>query len=221
MTFSEIIQRRSDKPHYPLWNIKVTDEEYEQLKKELCDTYNRTASFDTVQDEAMLYMAEWYRREYDCERPSDDVIFKSLRCNSNNYVAGGKALYKAALERAKWINNQAQKKVIQFVAGETNMEWFYSLLYQGGLPLKKNVNNYNGVWRRTIESMVRRGLDFEETELRGTAAKSSSIRCFCDRVVMAVLGRQYLNMPFYCYDEDDEVYLFLTKEIMDAISGNS
>ena len=213
MTFSEIIQRRSGRSQYPLWELKVTNDEYEKLKKELREVYNQTTSFDTVQEEALLYMAEWYRREYNYDRLSRKAVFHDLGTNYNDdELQRGNQLLEAAKSAAELINNKAKPKHIEFVK-VNKMAWFYSLLFQGGLPLKKIVNNYNSVWRRTIQSMVCRGLDFEETELCGTAAKSSSIRCFCDRVVKAALMRQYLAMPFYCENDQDQTYRFLTEEI--------
>lgn len=211
MTFSEI-KRRSDKPHYPLWKLRVTDDEYEQLKSELRKVYNQTSSFDNVQDEAMLYMAEWYRREYNCDEPSRKAVFHDLGTNyKDDEQQRGKQLLEAAKSAAMLIN-KTMPNTIEFVKGEKNMAWFYSLLYQGGLPLRKIINNYN-VWRKAIRNMVWEGYDFTDTGLPLTAAKSDSIRSFCDRVVEAALMRQYSAMPFYCENEQDQTYRFLTEEI--------
>ena len=212
MIFRTITESTKNSHHYPLWQLKVNTAQYEELKNELREVYDKTGSFESIQDEAMLYMAEWYRREYDYERPSKESLFQSIGCNSKDLTAGGKALYTAALEKAKCINQTVGREVIQFVEGDQYTEWYYSLLYQGGLPLKKIVNDYN-VWRKAIRNMVWKGYDFTDTGLPLTAAKSDSVRSFCDRVVEAALKRQYLAMPFYCENGEDQAYRFLTEEI--------
>ena len=69
-------------PKY-LWQIRVTDEEYANLKELLVrqiHIYNRNCSnrFITVRKECVLYIAEFWRREYHEGAHSVQMILDSL-----------------------------------------------------------------------------------------------------------------------------------------------
>lgn len=214
MVFSEIVNKRVDQPHYPLWKLKVTDDEYNQLKDELKEVFARTNSFNTIEDDALLYMAEWYRREYRCGQPSKEVIIRSIVPDIEDAETGGRLLVSAARQSARKINNLARQQIIEILEGEENNNTYEhrSFLYQGGLPLKNIFENQNK-WSRAIRSMIKKNLDFSETDLPDTASRSTSIKEFCNRIVLAALSHQYDSMPFYCEDENDFIYQFLTTEI--------
>ena len=221
MTYQTIVLgRNNDSSHFPLWKLKVTDSEYQALKEELRNQFENSRNFDEVGEESMLYMAEWFRREYSEGTLSAAMIFQSLYTNKvEGAGSAGNLMYKAARKAAENINVQTGRDIIQFVqCDDERTMYFYSLLYQGGLPLNKMVHQQNNVqqssnWDRAIRGMVWRNLNFSDTDLPATASGSESIQKFCDQLVDAARAKQYLMMPFYCANDKDKAYEYLTNKI--------
>ena len=151
-----------------LWELKVTDEEYSELKQLLAKhakSFNRnyTNRFITVCKECALFVAEYWRREYVNGPHSWEMILESL-----NPVNINEDLIKDFSSAAK---KGALLLRLELYEGDRGMSYLDSLLYQGGLPMKLVTGNVtNSVWDRFTRGLVRRNINFEELNLGIVAA---------------------------------------------------
>lgn len=182
----------------PLWRLKVTDEEYEELKAllvRLSSSITGTA-FKQYPRECALYYAEYWRREYSEGPHSKRAAYDAL-CTQESW--GQKELKSDALYEA--AKEGALKMKIQIYRNETT-QYLDSMFYQGGLPMRLvTLNVRNGVWDRFTRGLIYRHYDFDELQLGKIATVSSSMREYCEALSDAIEREQFMLMPFYCKDE--------------------
>lgn len=194
----------------PLWRIKVTDDEYEELKRTLSKETRILGKmpFMGLARECTLLYAEYWRREYTEGTHSKQMVFKSLP-DANPYlnIRGERLdmcelLYQAA-------RNGAKKLGIEILSFE-KAHYVESMLYQGGLPMKLIVgSDSNGLWERFVRGLVFKNINFDELNLGTVATNSTSMRMYCNQICDAVDAKQYLLLPFYAEDENNPWYEFL------------
>ena len=192
-------------PEY-LWQIRVTAEEYANLKQLLArqiHIYNRNCSnrFITVRKECVLYIAEFWRREYHEGPHSVQMILDSLGI----YVT---------LELRDEFYESAQRGLkaldLELFEGNGGRRYLDSMLYQGGLPMKLVTGSENGgVWDRFTRGLVNRKVDFEELNLGIVASQSKCLKDYCNQLIIGVESAQFMLMPFYCQNEQDVWYIYL------------
>ena len=212
MSFFESIQQKhlGDKPLNFLWELKVTDSEYVELKEMLakyarsyCRNYDNR--FITVYKECALMIAEYWRREYEGEHHKIEKIFKAFCPNIIDKAVIGE-FYKAAKEGAKSMN-------LEMLEGDYRTRPFDSLLYQGGLPMKLVTGmaeiSTASQWDLFTKGLVNKKINFENLDLSKAASKSNCLRKYCDQLIHGVEEKSYKDMPFYCQNENDAWFLFL------------
>lgn len=199
----------------PLWKYKVTDNEYMQLKLELVNQFRECQSF--VLEDMILYMAEWYRREYSQGVPSHEQIAQSLQISGFNQNDVVNALTQLLSTRHN-LREKLESMGIDIINVNDYNQWFYSILYQGGIPINRVKEDYQkegaANWSRVIASLLVRNVDFDNINyLPQTAAASESIHDFCDTIVEACLWNDHNRLPFYCNSPEDTRYVFFIEEI--------
>ena len=136
----------------PLWRLKITECEFDELHELL----HRIASqFDCFDDpfvgyerECALYVAEWYRRKHTHDKPGFDKIYSSLE--------GRKANMDSFIEAAYKTTEHAHRGMNRIVPLKVNNEWKkYTLLLQGGLPL--NRRDY-----KVLDNLLNKDFDFKK-----------------------------------------------------------
>ncbi len=126
----------------PLWKLKLTDIEYENLKKTL-----RSHLYDihNYGIEAALCYAEWWRRDYNGNIPSKEDVAMGIGIDRNY----GEEIYKAARLALK-------KHGYEFIHSLKRTEYFRTLLNQGGLPVNYIKNSQNlGSFSKFLKELVR------------------------------------------------------------------
>ena len=197
--FNSLLEKRGlTSPPLPLWRLKVTDEEYEELKAFLVRMSKITSSTAFLQypRECTLFYAEFWRREYFDGTHSKRVVYDALGTDEPwlDKDAKADALYEAA-------KAGALKMKIQLYRNETT-QYLDSMFYQGGLPMRLvTLNVKNSVWDRFTRGLIYRHYDFDELQLGKIATVSDSMREYCDALSDAIEKDQYMLMPFYCKDE--------------------
>lgn len=181
----------------PLWKLSLTDDEFDELKNLLKDKA-RIKEFTSVNKEAALYYAEWWRRVFNGGRFGHDDICISLLGDS---LLSDK-LYEAAKKGA--LSLGVQRATIR----SDNREADYSLrpiLYQGGLPMNwinNEISNPNSSWVRFIKALVWNEQDFSEIQSLGVIAQQDqSIKSFCEQLRKAVDNKTPEDLPF-CFRND-------------------
>lgn len=190
--------RNTTSPPIPLWRLKVTDEEYGELKDllaQLSMSFSGTA-FARYPRECALFYAEYWRREYFDGVHSKRAVYDALKTQEPN---GQKEVNANALYEAAKLG--AFRLKIQIYWNET-FQYLDSMLYQGGLPMLLVTRNArNSVWDRFTRGLIYRHYDFDELQLGKIAAESLSMREYCDALSDAIERDRYELMPFYCKDE--------------------
>lgn len=188
----------------PLWKLKLTDDEYEELRSILEKRTHIIGSDDiflNYRRECTLFFAEFWRREYKDGIHSKALVYNALRSSihSRNFSTD---FYDAATKGAKSLG-------IEIYEGE-RVETFDSILYQGGLPMNLLTSSSQyGTWERFTRGLINRHIDFEELNLGLIATESNSIQQYCDQLVNAIEAEQYKLMPFFCNNENDSWYVYL------------
>ncbi|MCM1141696.1 MAG: hypothetical protein NC453_24260, partial [Muribaculum sp.] len=142
----EILQSRgmADLPeNMPLWKLKITDSEYEALKKCL---YEYKYALSLYGLEAAICYAEWWRRDYQGSIPSKEDVTVGLGIP----VKYSTELFNAARSALK-------KYKYTFIHSQKGTEYFRTLLNQGGLPvryIKHSDNEFSG-FKRFLSGLVR------------------------------------------------------------------
>lgn len=142
----EILQSRglADLPeNMLLWKLKLSEAEYDALKKCLID-YKYALSLYGV--EAALCYAEWWRRDYQGSIPSKEDVAIGLGLP----VKYSTDLFNAARSALK-------KYKYTFIHSQKGIEYFRTLLNQGGLPVKyiKHSDNEFGSFKRFLSGLVK------------------------------------------------------------------
>lgn len=122
--YLKILQARNMKgidKNMPLWKLKLTEEEYESLKKTLV---KNCFDLDEYGIEAALCYAEWWRRDYHGNIPSKESVAIGIGLEIDKsedlYVAARKAL---------------KAHGYSFIHTNHGTQYFRTLLNQGGLPV--------------------------------------------------------------------------------------
>lgn len=138
LTLYQILDSRKLKsddinPNYPIWKLRLNDEEYEAIKTLLREKEHNLKEYGL---EAMIFYAEWWKRDYKDGIPSKKdaakVIGFTLEKSTNK-------LFEVAKQRL-----EAKAYHILRKSGGKNDLSFRTLLFQGGLQLnyiKKNLDN--------------------------------------------------------------------------------
>lgn len=127
----------------PLWQFRLTDSEYDELKQTL---RNHTHELSRYGIEAALCYAEWWRRDYKGNIPSKEDVAVSIGIYrgyaENLYIAARKAL---------------KRNGYTFIHSLKGTEYFRTLLNQGGLPVNyiKNNDGNMGSFSRFLKGLVR------------------------------------------------------------------
>lgn len=186
----------------PLWKLKVTDEEYEELK----DTIYRVATapygaagFRTIERECALLFSEYWRRDYIDGPHKLQAVYDVLKKDTKvpfSFYNNFDSFYEAAKRGAKRLG-------IEIYQGDTT-QYMDSMFYQGGLPMRLvTLNAKNSVWDRFTRGLVNRHIDFEDLQLGKVAMVSRSLKDYCTALIDAIEKQQFKLMPFYCKDETD------------------
>lgn len=212
-----------------LWQLKITEEEYHNLKDELKIRLLSEKDENNYNREVALYFAEFHRREYgykdntvDDSRPST-VVFENLgfsEYETPNYSSLRARFESAMKSGAKRLNLHLYR------SPENNKTYYlYSLFYNGGLPLRKVVGEdisitWHRLIRKLLESDERIEFNDEFSDLvNGVVANDSdSLKSFCQQLQDALLIEDYHLLPFCCESENDLIYQFFLNQGKSAIS---
>lgn len=140
----------------PLWKLKLTEEEYTNLKETLAQNAYRLEDFGI---EAALCYAEWWRRDYNGGIPSREDVAVGLGLPHYCW----EQLYKAARHGLK-------SHGFAFIHSLKGNEYFRTLLNQGGLPVNyiKNGTNLSGFSRFLIglvEELSSINIDWDDNNI--------------------------------------------------------
>lgn len=186
----------------PLWRLKITDEEFEELRKLLNRQTHKKDLFLGFERECALFFAEYWRRLY-CGGPHRiDRVYSTIE--STRLVDLSTRFYESAKQGGDILG-------IEFYTGNRR-EHLNDLLYQGGLPMKLVTENISGsVWDRFTRGLVNRRIDFEDLDLGVIAESSQSIRQFCSQLISSIEFGQYQRMPFWCNGTSNSWFVYLTE----------
>ena len=145
-SYTNILSSRGMKgvdKNMPLWKLKLTDEEYENLKKDLRLHLYELNNYGI---EAALCYAEWWRRDYRGNIPSKEDVANSLGIN-NSFA---RDLFEAAYKALK-------KRGYTFIRSQKGTEYFRTLLNQGGIPVNYIKSRDGGLsnFSRFLKGLVR------------------------------------------------------------------
>ena len=227
--FDELLERRNlDRcPEY-LWKIKVTDDEYQELKEYIANKIRGNAACNSYEREAALLYAEYHRREYGFRSTGDHndnrpkaLVFNSLGINEQCEIEIDSF--------AEIARRGANRLGIQLYTNDRT-QYVFSLFYHGGLPLKKlSQNPSHPSWHRLIRYIIESDdlVDFSNIEdlVTGVIAnRIDALKAFCRELLNAILTKDYHTLPFFCTSEDDPRFqMFLNlgqKAITDIRSKN-
>ncbi len=206
MTFFDrlLAKRGHEDCPLPLWKLRITVEEYEELRERLAEQTTRIGirPFWDLSRESCLFFAEFWRREYVKGSHSRKMVFDALRATTPRQDFDyPELLYSAAKHGAKMLGI------------ETFEDWnrtLDDLLYQGGLPMQKVLTpDTNSVWDRFTTGLVFRNIDFDELDLGVVAKSHRGLREFCNVLCDAVDKKQFTLLPYYCESEADPLFQFL------------
>lgn len=178
----------------PLWRLKVTDTEfdelYELLHKIASPFHYSDNPFDGYERECALYVAEWYRRKHTNGKPKFNTIYASLKGRDTNQDSFMNAAYSTTEKAHPGLKRITPLKI--------NNEWtLYTLLFQGGLPLNLNRQDY-----KVLDNLLNKDFDFDKIGLQQLAQLSESgIEQFCQQVKFAVDCKERMRMPIDCSEE--------------------
>lgn len=90
----------------PIWKLKISDSEYEDLRAVIAKQINISSPdisnpFFTVCKEATLFFAEYWHREYAGGNRTKEMVFKALGTRKNNPELVQR-LYEAAMKGCKF-----------------------------------------------------------------------------------------------------------------------
>jgi len=161
MKFNEILTNHYlSEPPYPLWKIKLSNEEYNRLKQELRDAFAKGNQLFRIAKEATLYYANWWSKEYmggnRDSTPSKEKIAASLGINSNQ-----------SDELFLWAKRGLSQLRISPIFRNGRTHYFRTLLLQGGLPIKSikegnNKSNYGAFFEGLIKYTNEVNVDYED-----------------------------------------------------------
>lgn len=185
-----------------LWQIKVTDEEYETLKAYLIQQFQFNQSFGSLGKECVLFAAEYWRREYRQGPHSVQMILEALG------IADPERWHNEYSEAAR---SGLQELNLELLEGQHGRRFWDSILYQGGLPMQLIASNRNeGVWDRFTRQLVNKRIDFDELNvLSEVAQQSQCLKNYCIQLSRGVEAKDCEQMPFFCQNESDPWFVAL------------
>ena len=191
--------------HLPLWKLKITEEEFKELRELLeKQTHVMRMSnnpFITLSKECTLFFAEYWRRLYVDGKNPKQMVYDALESTRHN-VNLCDEFYEAARRGARLL------KIEKYDGGRADP--LNDMLYQGGLPMKLvTANVSNSVWDRFTRGLVNRKYNFEELNLGLIASQSRCLRDYCEQLILGIEAEQFMLMPFYCLNENDTWYMYL------------
>lgn len=197
-------KRGLDKVPLPLWKLKLTEEEYQELRdllKHSSQIVNGRLPFGDLQEECVLFFAEYWKREYKNGAHSISMVYDALQ-SSVSYLSDW--FYSSACRGAKRL------KIETYHGNKSNM--LDSMMYQGGLPMQLvTQSGREGKWANFLRGLVFRHIDFTQLDIGITAQTNKGLKQFCEQLIDAADKQQYLLMPFYCENEFDPWYQFLVQ----------
>ncbi len=214
--FDELLKKRNlTECPLPLWKLKITQTEYDELKQQLEQlshrpTHNCPNPFITHQRECALFYAEYWRREYKQGLQSRVMVYQAIHSTRDIDFSNG--FFVAAKRGAERLGIERLSD-----AGGA-FHWFESMLYQGGLPIKKVIQEKGqGRWERFVKGLVNQRIDFVDLDLGQLAQQSNSLSEFCECLMHGIDKDQYAEMPFYCKDDNAPEFLFFKKLVHDEL----
>ena len=213
-TFFDELLRKRGLDHCPefLWQLKVTDDEYQELKNYVANKIRQEADGNLYNREAALLFAEYHRREYGFRSTGDNIdnrpkalVYNSLGLYDTQNMDID-AFARIAGEGAERLGIQL------YINSVGNTQYVFSLFYHGGLPLEKFSQNpshpaWHGLIRYIIESDE--PVDFSNFEdlVTGVIANGmDALKVFCQELQNAILMNDYSMLPFFCSSENDPRY---------------
>ncbi len=200
-------------PDKPLWKLKVSDEEYEQLKSTLTEHSDELDEFGM---EAAICYAEWWRRDYNGNIPSKEDVAVGVGLD----VCRAEELYMAA-------RMALQKEGFTFIHSIKRTEYFRTLLNQGGLPIRyirnnegnmgnfsrflkglvKELSSINYDWNNSDSSVIRQ---FSCVSYLGDSFKNENIYDVSIQIARAIIMEENALLP---YDDSDKAFAELTDSL--------
>lgn len=211
--FDDLLRRRNLNrcPEY-LWQLKVTDDEYKELKDYIAGKIRNNVSSNLYNREAALLFAEYHRREYGFRNTGDNtdnspkaLVFNSLGIH-DTLVMDIDTFAKIAGEGAERLGIQL------YINSNGKTQYVFSLFYHGGLPLEKfSQNPSHPSWHRLIRYIIESDepIDFNNFEdlVKGVIANGiDTLKVFCQELQNAILMNDYTMLPFFCSSENDPRY---------------
>lgn len=192
----------------PLWRLKVTDDEYCQLRQLLATEYSTSKSFEKYPKDAALYLAEWWKRN---SGESNDSPFASLGFPKS--ADGDKLLLECAKRVYKPDDYCAYIPGIRLVKSDRGREFEYSLYYQGGFPMGRACTKKGIFWNNLIKKFVKKNLNFEGVQ--GAKIAKKALKEYKDYLVTAAREHKPDGMPFAC-DENHPWYKLAVASIQEG-----
>lgn len=214
--FDTILSRsgRSNRPILPLWRLKITDTEYQELKDELAAEATKAygeALFRGLQREAALFVAEYWRREYIDGAHREQDVYDALSLDPNRPDRFAKC--EKFIKEAK---SGALKLGVEIYTGIRSREFFDSMLYQGGLPMQAITRIEAGSrWPDFTRRLVQDKIDYEELRERlgKISTEIGSIKEFCSVLTDALARDRIELMPFDCTGQTGIGWFSFLKEL--------
>lgn len=204
--------RSSISPDEPLWKLKLSEEEYANLKLTLAQNTYRLGDYGI---EAALCYAEWWRRDYSGGIPSREDVAVGLGLPRNCW----EELYKAARHGLK-------SHGFTFIHSLKGNEYFRTLLNQGGLPvnyIKKgtNLSGFSRFLMGLVEELSSINIDWNDNNLDliksfncisylAKAFKNDNIYDVSLQIAHAIISKEDNWLP---YDDSDSSLSELTKSL--------
>jgi hypothetical protein len=208
--FDSILNSRNiEECPLPLWRLKITDEEYKELRSTLEKRTHVISNepFLNFRRECALFFAEFWRREYNSQFKrgghSVQMVYDALNSTrkSANY---SEDFYYQASKGANILG------IEQYDGGRADP--LNSMLYQGGLPMKLVTSNIaNSIWDRFTRGLVNRHINFDELNLGLVASQNQSLKYYCEQLIVGIESGQYILMPYYCENEYDSWFVYLNE----------
>ena len=158
--FNALLEKRNlDSAPIPLWKLKIIDEEYEELKNVL-NAASQEEGLYKFRQEAALFYAECFRREYNGGHISKEFIARQAKIEDNR--------------NAEELFNQATRALFSLkipLITHNNTLYFRTLLLQGGLPigyiLRKDsgFNRYQEFLKRMLVELASKNVNWDDVEL--------------------------------------------------------
>ena len=211
--FDELLRKRGlDRCPEFLWQLKVTDDEYQELKDFIASKIRHNANSNLYEREAALLFAEYHRREYGFRNTGDNIdnrpkalVFNCLGIHDTQI--------KDIDDFAKIAGEGAERLGIQLYVNDVDRtQYVFSLFYHGGLPLEKFTQNpAHPAWHKLIRYIIESDepvdfSNFEELVTGVIANEMDSLKVFCQELQNAILMNDYHLLPFFCSSENDPRY---------------